>query len=122
MQLLYQRNIGNDIFTLSVLKARYCLRATRSQTCRAVGKSRKGASKQYLACLYQIPRRRCISRLVQAIPAQQHRPVKSGLPPVFTSLIISVLRPMAAIAIIIKNLLTCFIRANKLIMKLDAEP
>ena len=38
------------------------------------------------------------------MPAQQASPIRSGLPPVLTSLTKSVLRPIAAIAIMIKNL------------------
>ena len=51
----------------------------------------------------------CIPRLVREIPIQQQRPMKIGFPPDLTSFTISVLRPIAAIAITIKNLLTCFI-------------
>ena len=42
-------------------------------------------------------------RLTQAMPIQQHKPMKIGLPPVFTSLTMSVLKPIAAIAITMKN-------------------
>ena len=47
-------------------------------------------------------------RLTTAMPIQQHMPTKIGLPPLFTSLTILVLRPMAAIAITMKNLLRVF--------------
>ncbi len=59
--------------------------------------------------IYQIPMTCCIPRLVREIPIQQQRPMKIGFPPDLTSFTISVLRPIAAIAITIKNLLTCFI-------------
>ena len=55
--------------------------------------------------LYQIPRICCIPRLTSAIPTQQQKPVKMGLPPVFISLTIFVFRPMAAIAMMMRNLL-----------------
>ena len=55
---------------------------------------------------YQIFKILCIPRLTQAIPTQQQNPVKIGFPPVFTRLIIFVFNPIAAIAIIIKNLLS----------------
>ena len=42
------------------------------------------------------------------IPIQQIAPSKMGLPPVFISLIILLFRPMALIAIIIRNLLNSF--------------
>ena len=41
------------------------------------------------------------------MPAQQLAPIRMGLPPVFTSFTMSVFRPMADIAITIKNLLSC---------------
>ena len=43
-------------------------------------------------------------RLAQVMPAQQQAPMKMGLPPDFTSLTMSVLRPMAAMARMMKNL------------------
>ena len=46
------------------------------------------------------------------MPAQQQAPIKSGLPPVLTSLTISVLRPIAAIAMTMKNLLSSLSGAN----------
>ena len=49
-----------------------------------------------------------MARLTKAIPTQQQNPIKMGFAPVFTSLTRSVLRPMAAIAITIKNLLAFF--------------
>ena len=39
------------------------------------------------------------------MPTQQQKPIRIGFPPDFTSLMILVLRPIAAIAITIKNLL-----------------
>ena len=53
---------------------------------------------------YQIPSTRCIARLTHAMPTQQHSPIRIGLPPVRTSLTILVFRPIAAIAMTIKNL------------------
>ncbi len=44
-------------------------------------------------------------RLTQVMAAQQVKPSRMGLPPVFTSLTTSVLMPMAAMAMTIKNLL-----------------
>ena len=45
-------------------------------------------------------------RLTAVIPAQQQNPKVRGLPPVFMSLTMSVLRPMAAMARTMKNLLS----------------
>lgn len=42
------------------------------------------------------------------MPSQQQAPIKSGFPPVFTNVIISLLSPTAAIAITIRNLLSVF--------------
>ena len=53
---------------------------------------------------YQIPRVCCIPRLTAVIPIQQHNPIIMGFPPVFTNLTILVFNPIAAIAIMIKNL------------------
>lgn len=57
---------------------------------------------------YHMPMKCCTARLVKVIPSQQQAPMKSGLPPVLISFTISVLRPMAAIAMTIKNLLKSF--------------
>lgn len=57
---------------------------------------------------YIIPRTICRARLTAAIDTQQAKPIKIGLAPVFTRETISVFRPMAAIAIRIKNLLRSF--------------
>ena len=46
---------------------------------------------------------------------QQHNPVKIGLPPVLTSLTILVFKPIAAIAMIIRNLLNSFSGAVTLV-------
>ena len=43
-------------------------------------------------------------RLTAVMAAQQHKPIRMGLPPVLTSLIRSVLSPMAAMAMMMKNL------------------
>ena len=48
----------------------------------------------------------CIPKLTSEIPSQQQNPVKIGFPPVLTSLTIFVLRPIAAIAMTIRNLLS----------------
>ena len=45
---------------------------------------------------------------------QQHRPTKMGFVPLLTSLMILVLRPMAAIAMTIKNLLSVLKGVNTL--------
>lgn len=47
-----------------------------------------------------------LNRLTAEIPTQQQKPIRIGLPPDLMSLTILVLRPIAAIAITIKNLLT----------------
>lgn len=55
---------------------------------------------------HQIPSARCIRRLTPAMPIQQQSPNTIGLPPVLTNVTIFVFRPMAAIAMMIKNLLS----------------
>ena len=45
-----------------------------------------------------------MARLAKVMPAQQHTPIKMGLPPVLTSLTRSVLRPIAAMARMMKYL------------------
>ena len=45
-------------------------------------------------------------RLVIVIPAQQHAPRRIGLPPVLISLTMLLLRPIAAIAMMMQNLLS----------------
>ena len=67
--------------------------------------------RSFLLRIYQIPRKCCIRRLTPAIPIQQQSPMKIGFPPVLTSFTRFVLNPMAAIAIIIKNLLSSLIGA-----------
>lgn len=57
---------------------------------------------------YQIPNAYCNARQTPVIPIQQQAPIISGFPPVFISLIMSVFKPIAAIAITIKNLLKVF--------------
>ena len=52
-------------------------------------------------------------RLTAVIPTQQLKPINIGLPPVLTNFTISVLIPIAAIAQIIKNLLTDLRNPNK---------
>ena len=54
--------------------------------------------------LYQMPMICCISRLTKVMPIQQHAPNKIGLPPVLISLITLLFNPIAAIAMIMKNL------------------
>ena len=49
----------------------------------------------------------CRIKLTAVMPAQQLPPSRIGLPPVLISLTISVFNPMAAMAITIKNLLSC---------------
>lgn len=46
-----------------------------------------------------------IKRLTAVIPTQRQAPSTMGLPPVFTSLMMLLFKPMAAMAITIKNLL-----------------
>ena len=62
----------------------------------------------YPVSFYQIPNTCCIARLTTVIPIQQAIPIRIGLPPVFTSFTILVFRPIAAIAITIKNLDSSF--------------
>ena len=57
---------------------------------------------------YQIPRMCCIIRLTKAMPIQQQNPVRIGFIPVLTSLTIFVFRPIADIAMMIRNLLSSF--------------
>ena len=57
---------------------------------------------------HQMPSSLCMSRDISVIPTQQQNPIKIGLPPFFTSFTISVCRPTAPIAIMIKNLLSSF--------------
>lgn len=66
----------------------------------------------YPASFYQIPNTCCIARLTTVIPIQHAIPIRIGLPPVFTSFTILVFRPIAAIAITIKNLDSSFSGAN----------
>ena len=49
-----------------------------------------------------------MDRLTRVIPIQQHNPKRIGFIPVFTSVTRFVLVPMAAMAIMIKNLLKSF--------------
>ena len=63
--------------------------------------------------------------LTSVMPIQQHRPMKMGLPPVLTSLTTSVLKPIAAMAMTMKNLervlmgaVTATGRANTVVMTL----
>ena len=48
-----------------------------------------------------------------AMATQQQKPMKMGLPPVFTSFTMSVFRPMAAMAMTMKNLLALFRKLTK---------
>ena len=59
-----------------------------------------------LSLTHHIPSMCCMIRLTAVIPAQQQNPKVRGLPPVFMSLTMSVLRPMAAMARTMKNLLS----------------
>ena len=58
--------------------------------------------------IYQIPKSRCIIKLTPVIPIQQQNPIIIGLPPVLISLTILVFKPIALIAITMKNLLRVF--------------
>ena len=55
-----------------------------------------------------MPRKLCIDRLTREIPIQQHRPRRIGFIPVFTRVTRLVLVPMAAMAMMMKNLLKSF--------------
>ena len=57
---------------------------------------------------YRIPSRFCIPRLTAAMAAQQHSPMKIAFPPVRIIFTRSVFSPMAAIAMMIKNLDSSF--------------
>ncbi len=48
------------------------------------------------------------------MPVQQHAPIRSGLPPLLTSFTILLPSPIAAIAIVIRNLLRFLSGANTL--------
>lgn len=61
---------------------------------------------------YQMPRIYCITRLTAVIASQQHRPMQIGRPPVLISWMRLVLRPMAAIASTMKNLLSSLTGLN----------
>lgn len=61
-----------------------------------------------------MPMAACMARLTAAMDTQQINPMKIGFAPVFTREMISVLRPIAAIAMTIKNLLRSF---NGLVME-----
>lgn len=62
---------------------------------------------------YQMPITLCITRLTHVITSQQQAPRKRGFPPVLIKVIILLLRPTAAIAMVIKNLLNVFTGAKK---------
>lgn len=63
---------------------------------------------------YQIPKMCCNNRLTKVMAIQQLAPRINGFPPVFTSFTISLFRPIASIAITIKNLLISFNGTNML--------
>ena len=65
-------------------------------------------------CFHQIPRICCITRLTPDIPTQQQKPINIGFAPDFISLTILVFKPIAAIAIMIKNLLSSLSGEKKL--------
>ena len=50
----------------------------------------------------------CIVRLTMVIPIQQEAPRRSGFPPDFINFITLLFRPMAAMAIMMKNLDSSF--------------
>ena len=52
-------------------------------------------------------------RLTPVMPTQQQKPMNSGLPPVLISFTMLLLRPMAAMARTMKNLLSVFTGAKK---------
>ena len=65
---------------------------------------------------YNMPSTCCMPRLTKEIQSQQQNPMRIGLPPDFTSLTISVLSPMAAIAMTMKNLDNVFKGANTVLL------
>lgn len=62
--------------------------------------------------LYQTPMACCIKIETREMAAQQQNPINIGLPPFFTNFTISEFRPIAAIAMIIKNLEQLFKKPN----------
>ena len=66
-----------------------------------------------LLFFYHIPSTCCIASETTPIITQQAKPRAIGLAPVLTSLTISVLMPIALMAITIKNLLTLLSKANR---------
>ena len=61
---------------------------------------------------YHRPRKYCIIKLTMVMLIQQTKPSNNGFPPVLTSFTILVFKPIAAIAITMKNLLSSFIGLN----------
>ena len=59
-----------------------------------------------------IPIAYCISRLTAVIAAQQPKPSAMDFPPFFTILTMSVFRPMAVMAMTMKNLLSVLSGTN----------
>lgn len=65
-----------------------------------------------LRFFYQIPSRRCMSKLTTVMPIQQKKPRVKGFPPVLINLTILVFKPTAVIASTMKNLLNVFNGVN----------
>ena len=63
---------------------------------------------------YQIPRMCCITRLTPDMPSQQQKPINIGFAPDLISFTILVFKPIAAIAIMMKNLLSSLSGEKKL--------
>lgn len=63
--------------------------------------------------VYTKPRKFCKIRLTPVMPIQQHAPMAIGLPPFLTSLTMLVFSPIAAIAMMMKNLLSSLMGAKK---------
>lgn len=63
-----------------------------------------------------------MNKLTRVIAIQQQNPIMIGLPPFLTKVIMFVFKPIAHMAITIKNLLNCFRKSNVLIAILRVAP
>ncbi len=63
---------------------------------------------------HQSPVKRMTKRLVPVMPSQQQAPMRMGFPLDFTSLMMLVFKPMAAMATTIRNLINSFTGEKKL--------
>ena len=84
---------------------------------RLYGARKKGPNRPFEKTMvgrsaYQMPKTVCMPRLTAAMATQQQKPVKIGFPPVLTSCTMLVFIPTAAMAMMIKNLLSSLKGAN----------